>query len=64
MRYWTIHGTTALFRHDGRGNFAYVNRDGEWIDRPELLRKVREPDVDAIDRAEAAAIANRRGARL
>jgi hypothetical protein len=33
-----------------------------WVERPELLKKVREGNVDPVDETEAAAIAARLGA--
>jgi hypothetical protein len=62
-RYWTTEGTTSLVRFDG-ATFAYVDAAGNWIARPELLMKIREPFVDAIDVAEAEFIAEFRGAQL
>jgi hypothetical protein len=52
----------ALIRQDG-AEFAYVNRrtGGRWIDRPALIDKVKEWNVDAIGDAEAAAIATALG---
>jgi hypothetical protein len=39
----------------------HLNRAGQWVERPELLKKVREWNVDPVDEAEAAAIAAERG---
>jgi hypothetical protein len=68
VRYWAIRHDgvpDGLIRQTADGStFAYVDRAGEWRERAELLMKVREWNVDAIDVDEAELIAAFRGAQL
>jgi hypothetical protein len=64
MKFFAIRHEGApdgLIRRHG-AEFEYLNRSGHWVERPELLKKVREWNVDPVDEAEAAAIAMRLGA--
>lgn len=44
--------------------FEYLDSSGDWHERPALIDKIREWNVDEVDRAEAQLIAARRGGEL
>lgn len=70
MKYFAIRNEgydvpDGLIRQAPEAEFAYMNLAGAWIgDRPDLLAKIHEPDVDRVQLAEAERIASARGGHL